>query len=406
MLSKIINFKEPILPTICFLFIFDLFQTFSSWIGNKYITLQYATNNMAVCPPYFQSCLRYYFLDTVPISYGQNILYMVLGVFLFLALYFLYTKEYQKFLFFISIPFLYKIIYQYFLTYLVPGNYNVLGIFFGLVLLFSVYKIFYLRVVFVVFYLCAAVIKLHAGYMTGSIFTSLSLGVPLVPRFFLPYAGMFFFLLCVIPPLTLLFSKNRTYRLSALILLTGFHMYSISMVGFRYSLLLLPLLWLLFYFEKEEIIFEKKYLKDYFAIIAIFVMVLLQTLPLYIKGDERMTGEGYRYGYYMYDGNHQCESHKKIYYKDGSTENLQAKNTTAMYSCDPYEEWFKIKRFCRLEKVQKITWTYDHSLNGLPYRRIVDSEDACVLQYKPFSHNEWIDEDGEVLSKEVVKNSI
>ncbi len=401
-----LNYKGTTVYILCFLFIFDLFQTFSNWAGNKYITLEYVSKNMAVCPPYFQSCVRYYFFDTIPMSYGQNILYMVLGIFLFLSLYFLYTKEYQKFLFFISIPFLYKIIYQYFLTYLIPGNYNVLGIFFGLVLLFSLYKVFYLRVLLVVFYLCAAGIKVHTGYMTGSVFTSLSLGVPLVPRFLLPYAGIFFFLLCIIAPLVLLFAKNIRHRVGALVLLTGFHMYSISMVGFRYSLLLIPLLWLLFYFEKEEIVFEKKYLQDYGAIVIILTMIILQVIPLFIKGDERMTGEGYRYGYYMYDGNHQCESHKKVYYKDGSTEEMNTKNITAMYSCDPYEEWFKINRFCRLQKVEKISWTYDHSLNGLPYRRIVKSENACTLKYTPFSHNEWIHEDGEQLTKEVIKNSI
>lgn len=401
-----LNYKGTTVYILCFLFIFDLFQTFSNWAGNKYITLEYVSKNIAVCPPYFQSCVRYYFFDTIPMSYGQNILYMVLGIFLFLSLYFLYTKEYQKFLFFISIPFLYKIIYQYFLTYLIPGNYNVLGIFFGLVLLFSLYKVFYLRILLVVFYLCAAGIKVHTGYMTGSVFTSLSLGAPLVPRFLLPYAGIFFFLLCIIAPLVLLFAKNIRYRVIALVLLSGFHMYSISMVGFRYSLLLIPLLWLLFYFEKEEIVFEKKYLQDYGAIVIILTMIILQVIPLFIKGDERMTGEGYRYGYYMYDGNHQCESHKKVYYKDGSTEEMNTKNITAMYSCDPYEEWFKINRFCRLQKVEKISWTYDHSLNGLPYRRIVVSENACTLKYTPFSHNEWIHEDGEQLTKEVIKNSI
>jgi hypothetical protein len=135
-------------------------------------------------------------------------------------------------------------------------------------------------------------------------------------------------------------------------------------------------------------------------------MFSLQVIPLFIKGDERLTGEGYRYGYYMYDGNHQCESVKKIYFKDGTNKEIKLESKIAMYSCDPYEEWFKIKRLCNPEKVEKVEWTYDHSLNGDKYKRIVDVENACLLNYKAFSHNKWINESGEYTEKEVIKNSI
>jgi hypothetical protein len=405
-MTKVINYKENTVYILSFLFIFDLFQTFSRWINDNFTTLNYIKNNLAVCPPYFQDCLRYYFLDNTPVSYGQNILYMILGIFLFLALYFLYVKDYNKFLLFVSVPFLYKIFYQYFLTYLVPGNYNVLGIFFGLVLLFSTYKIFYLRVLLVSFYFCAAVVKIHEGYFTGSVFSSLNLGVPLIPNIFLSYVGILFFLLCIIAPVFLLFSKNKNTKLISLIMLTCFHLYSITMVSFRYPILIIPILWLLFYFEKEDFVLDKKYLKDYFSIFIIGFMFSLQVIPLFIKGDERLTGEGYRYGYYMYDGNHQCESVKNIYFKDGANKIIKLENKIAMNSCDPYEEWFKIKRLCNPEKVEKVEWTYGHSLNGDKYKRIVNVENACLLNYKAFSHNKWINEKGEYTEKEVIKNSI
>ncbi len=406
MWQTLLDFRRSSVYALCFLLVLDLIQTFSVWKNESFVTLDAITKNIAVCPPYFQNCLSYYFLDTVPISYGQNILYMVLGGLVFLALYFLYQRKYDLFVLALSFPLLYKFLYVYFLTYLPTGNYTVFGLFFGLLLLFSAYKVVYLRILVVVFYLCAAIIKLHDGYLSGDVFSSLSLGAPLVPAFLLPYTGIAFLVFCVIAPLGLLLSKKALHRNIFLWTLTAFHLYSISMVGFRYPLLLIPILWVLFHYEKEPFYFKKEYLRDFFSVAIIGSMVLLQLIPFFIKGDERLTGEGYRYGYYMYDGNHQCESKKIVYFKDGTTKEMLWENKKAMYSCDPYEEWFKIQRWCNPEKVASISWTYDHSLNGEKYRRIVDEKNACGLVYKPFIHNTWIQERGILLDKEVIKNSI
>ena len=403
---KFLDFGRNSVYSLCYIFLLDLVHTFSVWKNESLVTLDAITKNTAVCPPYFQNCLSYYFLDTVPISYGQNILYMTLGGLVFLALYFLYQRKYALFALTVLIPLVYKFGYLFFLTYLPTGNYTVFGLFFGLVLLFSSYKIVYLRILVVAFYLCAAVIKLHEGYLLGDVFSSLALGVPGAPAFLIPYIGIAFLVFCIAMPLGLLFSKKTIWRNGFLWAITLFHIYSISMVGFRYPLLLIPILWILFHYEKEEFSFEKKHCKDFISIFIIAVMILAQGIPFFIKGDERLTGEGYRYGYYMYDGNHQCESKKIISFKDGTIKEMFWENKKAMYSCDPYEEWFKIKRWCNPDKVASISWTYDHSLNGKKYRRIVDEKNACNLMYTPFKHNQWIQEEGVLLDKEVIKNSI
>ena len=107
----------------------------------------------------------------------------------------------------------------------------------------------------------------------------------------------------------------------------------------------------------------------------------------------------------LYDTHCITLSTKKIVLDSGEIRNLVWENKKAMSACDPYEEWYKIKRWCDLEKVTNIEWTYDHSLNGAPYRRIVDVKNACELTYHPFSHNEWIREDGATIDKKVIKNS-
>ncbi len=401
-----LDFKSTTLYGLCFLLILDIIQTFSRWINEGFVTLDAITKNTAVCPPYFQNCLSYYFFDTVPISYGQNILYMALGGLAFLGLYFLYSKDFLKFFVCILPLIFYKIIYIYFLTYLTTGNFTVIGIFFGLILILSSYKIFYLRVLIVLFYLCAATIKLHDGYMSGSIFSSLKLGAPLIPEILLPYTGIVFFALCIVAPLGLMFSTKESWRTFFLWLLTLFHIYSISVVGFRYPLLLIPILWILFHYEKEDYILHKKYLTDWISILILLAMCVFQSLPFFIASDAKVTGEGYRYGYYMYDANHQCESRQTINFTSTSSQERVWKNNRALYACDPYEEWFKLQRLCAIAGVTTISWTYDHSVNGSPYRRIVDTKDACKLDYSPFKHNLWIQEDGPTIKKEVIKNSI
>lgn len=399
------NFGSLTLSALAFLFLLDLVQSFSTYIDLPHVTLEAIKNNTAVCPPYFTKCLNLYFFDTLPTSYSQNIFYAILGTFIFAAFVFLYKKDYFKFVIFSSIPLLYKIFLIYFLTYLIPGNYNSFGVFLGIILLFSAYKVFYLRILVCLFYLCSAVIKLHQGYLSGEVFSSLNLGAPLIPSYFLEYVGVLFFLMCALAPFFLL-NGNKRVRVFFLLVLTVFHLYSIIMVGFRYPLLLLPIIWILFYFEDQKVELKRLYLKDFVGMLTLGLMVLLQLLPLAIRGDERMTGEGYRYGYYMYDGNHQCSSHKKIYLESGEIRDMFFENTKALYSCDPYEEWFKIQRLCGSPLVSNVSWTYDHSLNGGQYRRIVDSFNACILDYSPFIHNEWINENGPIQDREVLKNSI
>ena len=400
-----LTFKTTTLYALCVLFVVDILISFNYFFSNVFLTRAAVDANKVVCPPYFKDCLFAYVLDAPPQGYSQNILFMIIGTFIFVALFFLYKKNFTYFSWFISVPLFFKIALIYFLTYLIPGNFHVFGIFFGLILLFSLYKIFFLRLLIVAFYLCASVVKIHEGYVTGTVFSSLALGAPIVPDTLLPYVGVGFFLMCSILPLFLL-STIAKVRLTALALLTIFHLYSITMVGFRYPILLLPILWLLFYFEEEKIVFQKQYLKDYVGVLIISLMVFLQFVPLFIQGDERLTGEGYRYGYYMYDGNHQCVSTKKVFFNNGETKDIVWENTKAMYACDPYEEWYKIQRWCDPKNVSKIAWTYDHSLNGALYRRIVNVENACGLLYHPFSHNAWINEQGEILQKSVIKNSI
>jgi len=50
-----------------------------------------------------------------------------------------------------------------------------------------------------------------------------------------------------------------------------------------------------------------------------------------------------------------------------------------------------LQQICkRDESIDHILWQFDHSTNGGPFYRIVDENNICQLEYKPFSHNTWI----------------
>ncbi len=388
-IEKRSNFKERNIFILALLLALDLLITLSIWIGENYVSISYAVKNLAVCPPYFKSCTKLYFFDNIQFTSGHNIFYLVLFFILFLAIYFLFTKRYGKFMVLISLLLLYKFIYLYFLTYLSQGNSSVLGLLFGTVFVFSIYKIFYLRILFVGFYFCAGLIKLDSGYFYGTAFSSIKNGLPLVPDFLIQYVGLFFIFLCfLIPPFLL--SNRKIFRYTSLALLTVFHMYSILVVGYKFPLLIIPILWLLFYFEKTDFTLNYKYIKDYVSIIVILLMFTMQLIPFFIKGDAKLTGEGYKYGFYMYDANHKCFSRTKISFKDGAIKENYWVQDVFMYNCDPYLQWYRLNNSCKFPTVNKISLKYYHSVNGEDYKNIIDEENVCLLHYKPFSHNDWI----------------
>jgi hypothetical protein len=120
-------------------------------------------------------------------------------------------------------------------------------------------------------------------------------------------------------------------------------------------------------------------------------MIALQFISNVIPGDEKLTLEGNKFGLYMFEANHQCISTVLTTYRDGTTTEKVSESATARGRCDPYRYWFRIHTTCkRNSDVVSVKWTFDHSINGGPFLRIVDVPDACTLSYSPIFHNSWI----------------
>jgi hypothetical protein len=129
----------------------------------------------------------------------------------------------------------------------------------------------------------------------------------------------------------------------------------------------------------------------------IFILCLFATQVWAMTGfsdDRKLTLEGNKYSLYMFESNHQCESHITFTDRNGKDWGYHSSSTHAMDRCSPYADWFFIQQQCKKHNhTIQVHWTYDHSVNGGPFYRIVNENNSCHLKYKAFQNNEWIQDE-------------
>ena len=369
--------------------ILSYFAAFNSWFYNKATTVDAYLDGSYTCWPYFQNCENLLFLRTLPEGYSQPFVYMVLFGLLVLATYFAFKKEWCRAHLALMPAFFWHAFVMFFMTYSISGNYDYYLFVLTLVLLFFPHKEFFLKLVLVVFYFAAATIKIHEGWILGTYFSALKTGMPIFPDWSIPIWTNLVIFMQIVGSWFLL-SSNKVLQRTAFVYFVIFHLYSGLLVGYRYPVTVLPSIIILFgpLFKYTPLPFDRKSLAGWVLIMCLFIS---QFISVVIPGDVKMTMEGNKYGLYMFEGNHQCISSNVIYYKDGTNREVRSESESARRRCDPYVYWFRIKTACERDKeVARIEWTFDHSVNGSPFLRIVDVEDACVLEFQAFFHNEWV----------------
>jgi hypothetical protein len=369
--------------------ILSYFVAFNSWFYQKTTTVNAYLDGSYTCWPYFQSCEKFLFLRTLPEGYSQPFLYMVLFGLLILSVYYSLKKDWVYAHLALLPSFIWHSFTIFILTYSISGNYDYYLFALALVLLLFPHKEFFLKILLILFYFAAATIKIHEGWILGTYFSALKTGMPIFPDWSIPiWTNLVIFMQIV--GAWFLFSSNKILQRTAFIYFVAFHLYSGLLVGYRYPTTVLPSLIILFgpLFQHTHIPFDKKSIPGW--IFVVFVCIA-QSISILIPGDVKMTMEGNKYGLYMFEANHQCISTTNIHYIDGANQVVEKQSESARSRCDPYSYWFRIKTACKRDKeVNIISWTFDNSINGGPFTRIVDVEDACTLEYKPFSHNAWI----------------
>jgi hypothetical protein len=382
--------EQPILQWIFGATIFSYFLAFQAWIGSSATTLDAYARGAHLCWPYFQSCGEWLFLRALPNGYSQTFLYMFLFGTLVFVVYCMHRKDWVLAHFALLVSFLWHAAVAFFLTYALAGNYDYYLFLLAFALLFLPRKEFFLKLIFVLLYFLSTATKIHETWILGTYFSALKTGLPLFPDWSIPlWTNLIIFMEMVAA--WFLLSHNRLLQRVVLVFFILFHLYSGLLVEYRYPATVLPTLLILFgpLYRYTPIPLDRKALLGW-ALVAL--MFVAQASSHMIPGDEKLTMEGNKFGLYMFEANHQCISRTTVVYADGEAQEFSEESALARGRCDPYRYWFRIKAVCtqRASQLERIGWTLDHSVNGGPFLRIVDTANACNLSYSPAKHNPWI----------------
>lgn len=363
---------------------FSFIISFSTWI-NQGFTGKYSS---LPCWPHFINCKNIFPLTPLPYGYSENIFYTLLLTVIIYGLYNLYKKEYLVAYYCLLLLWLWKF-FVINVSYGI-GNFDYYDLILIGVFLFLSDKKTYLRLFFVLLYFLASTIKIAPGWIDGTYFSSLQTGLPIFSDALAPFATTFVFLMQMVGSWFLLSRNKFLYKLS-LWFFIFFHLYSTILVGYRYPLTSLFCLIILFGIESggttlSDIKINIKTLPHFLLILCLFS---LQLIGIIIPGNQKITLEGNNYGLYMFEANHQCIYSYSITTKDQKVVTRTTSSADARNRCDPYRILWLLQKKCT-PLVETVSWTFDHSINGNPLYRVIDVENICNLEYKPFTHNNWI----------------
>jgi len=270
--------------------LFVIFIVFQRWIGDSSITIEAVLNNRHLCWPYFQSCGDWYFLSALPYGYSQTFLYMFFFGVIVLIVYLMWKRDWVLAHVFMTILFIWEFLIIFIYSSLFIGNYNYYHIILMFVLLFLPFKLFFLKVIFVILYFLSTTIKIHEGWILGTYFTSLKTGIPLFPEVLAPLVTNFVIFMQIVGAWFLLGSHKTLQRL-AVFYFVAFHLYSGLLVEYRYPATVLPMLLVLFgpMYTVTSVPLNKKALAGWALIVLLF---FLQFSSIIIPGDEKITLEG------------------------------------------------------------------------------------------------------------------
>lgn len=369
--------------------VFMYLIVFSDWAPSPRVTIQALQSLDYTCPPYFQACEFFYFLEALPYGYSQSILYMAFFSILAWCAYLMSRKAWGAVQISLMPIFAWHTTIVLFSSDNRSANYEYYLIAFGIVLLFLPRKEFFLKFIIVFFYVLSTISKIHPSWIEGSYFTALRTGLPLFPDAYIPLFTNIVLLMEMVGAWFLL-SRNVVLQRCAFVFFVTFHLYSGILVMYRYPSTVLPFVLILFgpWYRYTPVPLDKKSIAGW-SFITLFLC--LQLSPKLIPGDEKFTLEGNKYGLYMFEANHQCFSEGTVHLNNGEQETFSSSNPIARSRCQPYEYWFGLKKLCeKNSNIERIEWQFIHSINGGPFYKMVDVKNACELSYSPIRHNEWI----------------
>lgn len=239
-------------------------------------------------------------------------------------------------------------------------------------------RLWAVQVTWVVLLSFTALVKVSEAWITGSYFSSLIGGAPLVPDSAIPLVTNAVIWFEIWGSWALLHPRFRTPAFWGWL---AFHVYSVILVGFFYPFRCVGVLLLLF---RPGMRVQRGPLnRPTVAMLAGFA--LLQVIPHLYPEDHRQTLRFEGYMFNMIEANYQCAVRiKPLDYPEWSFGFPASRRR-----CGGFEFLQRAKHFCRMTQ-KPVSLQVDQSLDGNPFYRIVDLADACAVQPSLFGSNPWL----------------
>lgn len=366
--------------------IFSFALVFKGWSLNRNTATNVLDSSGAVCWPWFQSCGDWIFLTTLPDGYTQQYVFAVMMGLMAVSVFYAMRKEWVYAHLCLLTLFVFKM-YLMLINFKYNANYDYYHTTFAFIFLFLPHKRFFLMFSLAFFYFLSTAAKIHETWILGTYFSSLQTGLPLFPDSTIPIWTHLVMIMEMVFA-WFLFSKNEKLRRTIFIFFFAFHLYSSILVGYHYPLIVLTPLVILFWLQYRPVEVPRD-VKSTFGWLFAVVLLMLQMVSHTIPGDEKLTLEGNFYGLYMFEANHQCIS--RVYDMDTKLPIHEQSSANARHRCNPYT-YVKAyqNNYCQHDTGKKYGISFDHSINGNHFYRIVHEPDLCSLEYIPFSRNKWI----------------
>lgn len=344
-----------------------------------------------VCPELFPNCSHFFMFETMPFGYSYQAFIAFISCFLVGSIMLAAFERWGLALAALTPLFIVKTWMAFFQSAEVSIPFETYLIVPSFLFLFSRKKLANLRLIFVVLYVLAGVVKFHEGWIAGTYFSTLKIGLPFFNRDLIPiFTNLVIFMELL--GAWLLLSQNWKWKIAPFAFFLCFHFYSILFVGFRYPALTLPYLLILFSTGSET---HKS--PSLAGLIAALLITVLNLIPFTIPGDHKLTYEGMALAMNMFDANRQSISSETHIMADRSKKEIISASSNSFERNPPYRIFQRIQHQCKNKEISAVKWTLDTSINGSPFYRIVDTENACELTYQPYRHNEWIRLDPEII---------
>lgn len=239
------------------------------------------------------------------------------------------------------------------------------------------------RMTWVLLLSLSAVVKLTDAWIVGSYFSTLKLGLPLLPDWSIPLVTNGVILFEIFGSLALLRARGAKPAFWAWVV---FHVYSAILVGFTYPVRCLALLFVLFFKATPSSWSWSQLGWSTRAVLAAFVG--LQFLPRLYPEDPHRTLRFEGYMFNMFQANYQCSA-ELAYGPSEQKKFLDLSENSARKRCSPFHYLQRAQHLCR-RTGQPVSLRLDQSLDGKPFYRIIDLEDACEAEARLLGKNSWL----------------